>query len=386
MMLIPYRLETTFTRIPYTNAVLIIITSLIFFLPSQVLSIDDIESFVLRDWDLAGLLGCNFLHGGFFHLLGNMLFLWVFGNAVCAAVGNGAYIFVYLFLGMFSGTVHLIADGNPAIGASGAINGIVGMTLVLFPRNTLHNWYWIFYWAGTFTVKTYWMIILWFIFDIIGSMGSPDGIAHWMHIGGLTGGIILAFVVLKFNLMETYHHTILDIFAGRSEEENLKRTLSLEQQVGFVSDAVPVEVETSDMLPQGQIYVPSSSDTPSAAPLLQASVPSPAPVPLPAVPDIQLKKCVGSGTSITLYIVNKGAAMNSLTLRTPQGVTAQMSPSKAIRGGETGSIRFSTVDTVIDSIEFIIAYKNSGAEQHKIRFRCIPAESKLEVISSTQKP
>ncbi len=78
--------------------------------------------------------------------------------------------------------------------------------------------------------------------------------------------------------------------------------------------------------------------------------------------------------------------MNSIALRAPQGVTAQMSPSKAIRGGETGSIRFSTVDTVIDSIEFIIAYKNSGAEQHKIRFRCVPAESKLDVVSTTQKP
>jgi len=374
MMLIPYRLETTFTRIPYANVALIVITSLIFFLPSNVLSFSDIEPFVLRDWSLSGLIGCNFLHGGFFHLLGNMLFLWVFGNAVCAAVGNGAYVFIYLFLGIFSGSIHLIVDGSPAIGASGAINGIVGMTLVLFPRNTLHNWYWFFWIIGTFSVKTYWMILLWLVFDIIGSMGSPDGIAHWMHIGGFAGGIILAIAALKFNLIETYHHTILDIFTGRNEEEDRHKTLELEQQIstGFVPAIVPVESSGSDMLPQ-------EADLPAPVP---ASIPvSPPP---PVIPDIQLKKCVGSGTSFILYIINNGAAMNSLILRAPQGVTAQISPSKALRRGESGSIRFSTTDIVIDSIEFIIGYQNSGLEQHKIRYRCVPAESKLEIVSSTQ--
>ncbi len=370
MMLIPYRLETTFTRIPYANAALIVITSFIFFLPSSILSYNDLEPFVLRDWDPSGLIGSIFLHGDIFHLLGNMIFLWVFGNAVCAAVGNGAYVFIYIFLGMFSGAVHLMADAHPAIGASGAINGVVGMTLVLFPRNQLHNWYWIYFKIGTFAVKTYWMILLWFLFDIFGSIGSPDGIAHWAHIGGLVGGIILALAALKFNLIETYHHTILDVFAGRNEEEDRLRALKLEQQIapGYIPALLPVESIGSDMLPQ---------ETVTTAPI-------PPPPPLLVAPDIQLKKCVGNGTSIVLYIINNGAAMNSMILRAPQGVSVQMSPAKALRHSENGSIRFSTADTVIDSIEFIIGYQNSGLERHKIRYRCIPAESKLEIVSSTQ--
>ena len=376
MMLIPYKMETTFTRIPYANAALIVVTSLIFFVAPLMLSHEDIEQFVLRDWNLAGLIGCNFLHGGFFHLLGNMLFLWIFGNAVCSAVGNGAYAFLYIFLGMFSGAVHLMADGQPAIGASGAINGIVGMTLVLFPRNKLYCWYWFFIpvlwlWkSGTFAVKTYWMILAWLVFDIFGSIGEPDGVAHWMHIGGLAGGVILAFTALKFNLIETYHHTLLDVVEGRSERDELQRTINLEQQV-----ATGVMLESVPLVPvEGNGQTPETTETVSPPP----------PAPLPTIPDIQLKKCVGDGTSVVLYIINNGATMNSLMLRAPQGVRVQMSPAKALRRGENGSIRFSTENTVIDSIEFIIAYQNSGKEQHKIRYRCVPAESKLEVVSSTQ--
>lgn len=370
MMLIPYKMETTFTRVPYANAALIVITSLIFFIPSELLSPDDLEMFVLRDWDVAGLIGCNFLHGGFIHLLGNMLFLWIFGNAVCSAVGNGAYIFLYLFLGVISGAVHLMVDAHPAIGASGAINGIVGMTLVLFPRNKLHSWYWIFIpiiwlWKwGKFTTKTFWMILVWLAFDILGSMGSPDGIAHWMHIGGLAGGIIFAGIAVKFNLIETYHHTIFDMLAGRSEEEDLRRTNALEQQM------------TSGVLPE------MTQDTNQEQAIQNSVEPLPAPSSTPTAPDIQLKKCVGNGTSVVLYVVNNGLSMNALAIRAPQGVTAQMSPSKALRRGETGSIRFNTENTIIDSIEFIIGYQNSGPERHKIRYRCTPAESKLEVIAT----
>ncbi|RPI06076.1 MAG: rhomboid family intramembrane serine protease [Ignavibacteriae bacterium] len=370
MMLIPYKLETTFTRMPYANAALIVITSLIFFLPEQIFPMADQESLVLRDWEISGLLGNMFLHGGFFHLLGNMLFLWIFGNAICATVGNGAYISIYVFLGIIAGVVHLLVDGRPAIGASGAINGIVGMALVLFPRNKIHVWYlfaipivWLFK-AGKFATKALWMVVYWLVFDILGSIGSPDGIAHWMHIGGFAGGMIIAICALKFNLLESYHLTLFDMFAGRTEEEELARTLALEQQVAL-------------RVPAGTI-----------APLIEQrngpqTVPTaPPPRPLPAVPDIQLKRCVGEESTVVLYIVNNGAPMNALNLRVPQGVTAKMSQSKSIRRGETGWIRFSTEGIPIDSIEFIIGYQDTKNAPHKMRFRCKPQSSTLEVVSA----
>ena len=371
MILIPYKLETTFTRIPYANAALIVITSIIFFLPEQIFPMADKQSLVLHDWSASSLIGNMFLHGGFFHLLGNMLFLWIFGNAICASVGNIAYGFLYLCLGVIAGVVHLVLNGHPAIGASGAINGIVGMALVLFPRNKIHSWYffaipfiWLFK-AGRFATKAYWMVLYWLIFDIIGSMRSPDGIAHWMHLGGFAGGIIIAVCALKFNLIESHHLNLFDMFTGRTEEDELARTLALEQQV-------VVGVPAGFIAPQ----LEETKDTFSASPATP-------PPPVPTVPDIQLKQCVGSGTLITLYIINAGASMNSLSLKVPQGVTAQISQAKCLRRGESGWIRFSTEDIPIDSIEFIIAYQNSMNIQHKIRFRCTPHSSTLEVVSTT---
>ena len=370
MLLIPYKLETTFTRVPYANAALIAVTSILYFLPEEILPSVDKRSLVLHNWEVSSLLGNMFLHGNFFHLIGNMLFLWIFGNAVCASVGNIAYIFLYLCLGVVAGVVHLVIDGRPAIGASGAINGIVGMAFVFFPRNKIHTWYffalpfiWLFK-AGKFATKAYWLVLYWLIFDILGSIGSPDGIAHWMHIGGFAGGMIIAICALEFNLVESYHLNLFDMFAGRTEEDELARTLALERQIGFVAPAgyrAPQPEET------GEPLALSTSDPPS---------------PIPAVPEIQLKHCVGSGTLITLYIVNKGASINSLNLKVPRGVTAQINPSKKFRRGESGWIRFSTADTPIDSIEFIIAYQDSLKTPHKMRFHCMPSSSTLEIVST----
>ena len=202
-------------------------------------------------------------------------------------------------------------------------------------------------------------------------MGSPDGIAHWMHLGGFAGGIIIAICALKFNLVELHSLSLFDIFAGRKEEDELFRTNAIEQQVA-------VNVPAGFIAPQ----LEETNDPFSASPILPV-LPAPPPPPLPKVPDIQLKRCVGNETLITLYIVNNGASMNSLRLKVPQGVTAQISQTKCLRRGESGWMRFSTANTPIDSLEFIIAYLDFRKTPHKIRFRCIPHSSTLEVLSTT---
>jgi membrane associated rhomboid family serine protease len=383
MILAPYRFETTFTRVPFANMALIAVTSLIFFLPEQIFSAADQEAFVLRNWDAAGLLGNMFLHGGFLHLFGNMLFLWIFGNAVCSSVGNAAYIVLYLCLGVFAGAVHLSISAHPAIGASGAINGIVGMALVLYPRNKVHCWYFYalpFVWlvkTGLIAISAYWMVLYWLAFDILGSLGSPDGIAHWMHLGGLAGGMILGLCAVKFNLVESPHLSLLDIFAGRTEEELLASQLEVEAKL---SDTVAVDVRPAQVQES-----PGSLTTASAAALQSPKqIQTPSHIqPVPTIPDIQLKRCVGSETLVTLYIVNDGAAMNALQVKVPPGVTAQLSPSKCLHRNESGWIRFSTESTSIDSIEFIIGYRDTALAQHKIRYRCVPQTSTLEIVSRT---
>lgn len=159
MILIPYEVDVGMDRWPISNFVLLGVIAVCFGLQST-LSEDTLFSMVLMEEQPWGLLGHMWLHGGLFHLLGNLLFLWVFGNAIAAKLGNVFYPFVYVALGVAAGLAHLFLDGYPAIGASGAINGVVGMFLVFYPRNDCSCLF-IFWWrVRTFSVSSYWMILL----------------------------------------------------------------------------------------------------------------------------------------------------------------------------------------------------------------------------------
>src|SRR5262249_27986860 len=136
-----------------------------------------------------GLIGHLLVHGDLLHLLGNMLFLWVFGNAVCAKVGNVAYIFLYFGLGIVAGLVSIWVEPARRIGASGAINGVVGMFVVWYLLNETSCWYacWFFSLArvGTFAVSSFWFVLLWLAFDIWGALDRGDAnIGYVAHLAG----------------------------------------------------------------------------------------------------------------------------------------------------------------------------------------------------------
>ena len=129
---IPYSTEVLITKWPVSNLLIIAICVLVYvaclggYYP-------DLEFMVLSGWNPAGLVGHQFMHAGFLHLAGNMLFLWIFGNAVCEKVGNFAYLFIFLALGVAAAGVHNILDGGRAIGASGAIMGLIATAILLDP-------------------------------------------------------------------------------------------------------------------------------------------------------------------------------------------------------------------------------------------------------------
>lgn len=182
-----------------------------------------IVEFVLRGWGIKGLLGYMWLHGGIIHLLGNLLFLWIFGNSVCGKIGNAAYLPIYLLLGVFAGLSHLVFQGGAAIGASGAINGIVGMYLVFFAQNEITCYFvWILFITPIvreFSLSSYWMILLWLMFDILGAMMGGGGVAYFAHLGGFAAGFGLAILMLKTNMvkMERYERSLLQIWQERKE-------------------------------------------------------------------------------------------------------------------------------------------------------------------------
>src|ERR1044072_7029750 len=125
-MFLPWKIETIFKHWPV--ATLIIMAAIVgMFGYGFTAQTSTLHALVLGATSLLGLLGHMFLHGGWLHLAGNLLFLWVFGNAVCAMVSNLVYPLLFVIFGVVAAAAHLAFDGSPAIGASGAINGIVGM-------------------------------------------------------------------------------------------------------------------------------------------------------------------------------------------------------------------------------------------------------------------
>ena len=224
MLFIPYRVDVPIRRWPIANFAILALLLLCYLVERAQIqdNIDSLVPFVLAKGNPLGLVGHIFLHGGILHLAGNMLFLWVFGNAVCVKVGNPAYAFIFLALGAVSGIAHLTLNGGPAIGASGAINGIVGMFLVWFPTNNISLFYVWFVRMGTFRIRSYWMILLWLIFDILGAALGWNGVAYWAHVGGFAAGFGLAVLLLQFGWvrMAPDEKSLLQVLGPRTDPDD----------------------------------------------------------------------------------------------------------------------------------------------------------------------
>jgi membrane associated rhomboid family serine protease len=180
-----------------------------------------IRPFILNGWKITGLLGYIWLHGGILHLLGNMLFLWIFGNAVCAKIGNFRYLPTYIGLGFIAGISQVIFAGGSGIGASGAINGIMGMFLVFFPQNEIACYFIFFFpllirpYCKELCMSSYWMILFWLAFDIWGVIKGGGRVAYFAHVGGFAAGFCIAVLMLKLKMvtMERYEKSLLQIIA-----------------------------------------------------------------------------------------------------------------------------------------------------------------------------
>ncbi|MHC4601685.1 MAG: rhomboid family intramembrane serine protease [Planctomycetota bacterium] len=197
-MFIPVQVDVLHGEKPVANSA-IVATTVLAFAGQVTLGHQSavVRAFVLDGFSPLGLVGHMLLHGGFLHIIGNMIFLWVFGNAVCAWLGNKAYPAFYLFFGLSAALAHVLFDGDPAIGASGAISGVVGLYLVLYPKNRISVFYMFYYRVGIAEIPGFVIILYWFAFDILGVVMGGQGVAYWAHIGGFVMGIASGLFLLK---------------------------------------------------------------------------------------------------------------------------------------------------------------------------------------------
>ena len=156
-------------------------------------------------WPPLTLITSMFIHGSFWHIFGNMIYLWVFGNSVEDRLGHFRFVLFYLACGVFSGlaqTVAMPASLAPIIGASGAIAGVMGAFFIRFPRAHVITLIIIFFFIRLVRVPAAVFLGLWFLFQVFVSapfFGSAAGnIAYFAHIGGFLVGMVL-FMVLEKN-------------------------------------------------------------------------------------------------------------------------------------------------------------------------------------------
>jgi membrane associated rhomboid family serine protease len=156
---------------------------------------------VTQEGMVGSMFTSMFLHGGIMHLAGNMLFLWIFGDNMEEEMGHLGYLIFYLACGMGAAAAHVVAapySQVPTVGASGAIAGVMGGYLLLFPKARVDILLILIVFFRIFTIPAWIMLALWFGFQIFGGVGAnPDegGVAYWAHAGGFVLGVLLTLPV-----------------------------------------------------------------------------------------------------------------------------------------------------------------------------------------------
>lgn len=223
--MIPLRDTTKSAGFPFVNFTLIIICALTFLyevslgrnmivfiyeyglIPADVFSSSPNTGFYDRSYPFFSSM---FLHGGWLHLIGNMLFLYIFGDNVEGRMGHFKYLVFYIICGLAAAVFQFVTNINsdiPMVGASGAISGVLGAYITFYPRSKILTLVPIFFFIQLIHIPAAVFIFIWFIIQFlsgVSTLGVPKetgGIAFWAHIGGFVAGLILA----RFFEKKRYH-------------------------------------------------------------------------------------------------------------------------------------------------------------------------------------
>lgn len=208
----PIRDHNPSGRTPYVVYTLVLLNVAIFLTYTVVLSGNGSLGAFYDQWaltpshitsgqDFETLITSLFLHGGFMHLAGNMLFLWIFGDNMEDEMGHIPFLLFYLLSGIGAGLIHVMAAPGsvvPTVGASGAIAGVMGGYLLMFPKARVDILLILIVFFKVFPIPAWVMLGVWLGMQFLGSASAdPDtgGIAYWAHTGGFAVGLILTIPI-----------------------------------------------------------------------------------------------------------------------------------------------------------------------------------------------
>jgi membrane associated rhomboid family serine protease len=212
--MIPLKDEIKTRRVPVVNYALILINVAVFIY--QFVNASQMEAIVskyamipanvtaaLTTENLRPIITSMFMHAGWVHLLGNMLYLWIFGDNVEDRLGHFGYLNFYLAGGFAAAALHILINPQstvPTVGASGAIAAVLGAYLVLYPKARIYTFIPIGFWARLRLVPAAVVLGLWFLLQVFSGFATLDagsdvgGTAFWAHIGGFVFGVLIGFL------------------------------------------------------------------------------------------------------------------------------------------------------------------------------------------------
>jgi membrane associated rhomboid family serine protease len=210
--MIPFRDDNPSRSFPIVTVILIALNVIVWLYEVYLQSISDraLETFIMeaalvpydlvfrRDLEsISNIFTSMFMHGDWLHIGGNMLYLWIFGDNIEDTLGKPLYVLFYLGCGIVASLAHVITGPEspiPTLGASGAIAGVLGAYLILFPQARVQTLLIMGRWISVRAISALWVLGFWFVLQLIQgvfSLGGTDlaGVAYWAHIGGFVAGV-----------------------------------------------------------------------------------------------------------------------------------------------------------------------------------------------------
>jgi len=168
------------------------------------------------------VLTSMFLHSGWLHIIGNMWFLWVFGNNIEDSMGHARFVVFYLLCGAAAAAAQIVSDPAspiPMVGASGAISGVMGAYILLYPRVRVHTIVWLGFFVTTVALPAYVMLGYWFVLQLLlGAAGAlsraQGGVAVWAHVGGFLAGMALIKLFVNPEYLERRRSPVIILPRG----------------------------------------------------------------------------------------------------------------------------------------------------------------------------
>jgi len=211
--MIPFRDDNPSQSFPFVTITLIVINVLVFFYQLYLQSIGQLDAFIAQaaltpylvitqpgvaTW--GDVFTSMFMHGGWLHLGGNMLYLWIFGDNIEDTLGHGLYLIFYLACGVAADVAHILSGPSstvPTLGASGAIAGVLGAYLLLYPQARIQTLLFLFRFIRVVSLSALWVLGFWFVLQLFTGVlslgGEGGGVAYFAHVGGFVAGVALMF-------------------------------------------------------------------------------------------------------------------------------------------------------------------------------------------------